>query len=426
MRTKLPTSIWGHAILHPATLIRIRPTSYHEFSPLQLVFGQELNISHIRIFGCTVYVPISPPQRTKMGPQRRLGIYVGYDSPSIIKYLEPTTGDIFTAQFADCHFDETKFPTLGGENMRSPSELTWNASLHQFDHRTSECELEVQRIVHLQNIANKLPDEFSDVKRVTKSYLPAANSPAHIDVPKETSNDESIARLERGRPIGSKDKNPRKRKGANIMNQHIEISYSLIDNSEKFDHQIPNEVQVLDNEEISINYVKTGKRLNRAEIIIDNKFAYAMAFDVVNEDDDLDPKSVTECRNRHDWPNWKNAIQEELNSLAKREVLGPVVQTPKGVISVGCKWVFVRKRNEKNEVTRYKARLVAQGFSQRPSIDYEETYSPVIDAITFRYLLSMAAQERLEMRLMDVVTAYLYGKLDNDIYMKIPEGFKIS
>ena len=104
MRTKLPIIAWGHAILHAAALVRIRPTSYHKFSPLQLAFGQEPNISHLRIFGCTVYVPIAPPQRTKMGPQRRLGIYVGYESPSIIKYLEPTTGDVFTARFADCHF----------------------------------------------------------------------------------------------------------------------------------------------------------------------------------------------------------------------------------------------------------------------------------------------------------------------------------
>ena len=62
MRTKLPISTWGHAILHAATLVRIRPTSYHKFSPLQLAFGQEPNISHLRIFGCVVYVPISPPQ----------------------------------------------------------------------------------------------------------------------------------------------------------------------------------------------------------------------------------------------------------------------------------------------------------------------------------------------------------------------------
>ena len=73
----------------------------------------------------------------------------------------------------------------------------------------------------------------------------------------------------------------------------------------------------------------------------------------------------------------------------------------------------------------YKARLVAQGFSQRPEIDYEETYSPVIDAITFRFLMSLAANKNLEMRLMDVVTAYLYGSLDTDIYMRIPERCKM-
>jgi hypothetical protein len=52
-----------------------------------------------------------------MGPQRRLGIYVGFDSPSIIRYLEPLTGDVFTARFADCHFNETVFPPLGGGKL---------------------------------------------------------------------------------------------------------------------------------------------------------------------------------------------------------------------------------------------------------------------------------------------------------------------
>lgn len=68
---------------------------------------------------------------------------------------------------------------------------------------------------------------------------------------------------------------------------------------------------------------------------------------------------------------------------------------------------------------------MAQGFSQRPEIDYMETYSPVVDAITFRYLINMAVQEKLDMHLMDVVTAYLYGSLDNKFFMKVPEGFKV-
>ena len=89
-----------------------------------------------------------------------------------------------------------------------------------------------------------------------------------------------------------------------------------------------------------------------------------------------------------------------MDSLAKRKVFGPVVPTPNDVKPVGYKWVFVRKRNDKNEIARYKARLVAQGFSQRPEIDYDETYSPVMDIIMFRYLISLSVSEGLDMRLM--------------------------
>ena len=112
MRLKLPISVWGHVILHVTTLVRIRPTSYHKFSLLQLAYGQEPNISHFKIFGCVVYVLIAPPQCIKMGSQRRLGIYVGYDSTSIIKYLEVVTRDVFTTCFVD-YFDESNFPKLG-------------------------------------------------------------------------------------------------------------------------------------------------------------------------------------------------------------------------------------------------------------------------------------------------------------------------
>ena len=66
---------------------------------------------------------------------------------------------------------------------------------------------------------------------------------------------------------------------------------------------------------------------------------------------------------------------------------------------------------------------MAQGFLQKPGIDFEETYSPVMDGITFRYLISLLVSENLDMRLIDVMIAYLYGDLDKKISMKIPEGF---
>lgn len=118
MKIKLPISTLRHAIVHDVSLVRVRPTVYHQYSPLQLVIGQQPNISHLRVFGCDVYVSISPPQRTKMGPQRRLRIYVGFDSLSIIRYLEPLIGDVFKARFTDCHFDKSIFPQLRGEKTQ--------------------------------------------------------------------------------------------------------------------------------------------------------------------------------------------------------------------------------------------------------------------------------------------------------------------
>ena len=116
LKSNLPSSTWGHAVLHASQLLRLWPSSYHVYSPHQLMTGFPPFVSHLQIFGCAVYVPIYPHYRRKLGPQRHLGIYVGFNSPSIIRYLEPTTGDLFTTRFADCQFDESTFPILGEDN----------------------------------------------------------------------------------------------------------------------------------------------------------------------------------------------------------------------------------------------------------------------------------------------------------------------
>ena len=98
-------------------------------------------------------------------------------------------------------------------------------------------------------------------------------------------------------------------------------------------------------------------------------FAFLVAHEIML-DDDYEPRSIIECHQRQDWPKLEEAIKTELSSLTKRDVFGPIARTSDNIKPVGYKWIFVRKRNEKNKVVRYKARLVAQGFSQRPGIDY--------------------------------------------------------
>ena len=281
-------------------------------------------------------------------------------------------------------------------------------------------------IIHLQNLANQLPDAFVDTKKVTKSHIPAANVPPRVDITEGQKAFESKTRSKRGRPIGSKDITPRKRRTNGKQNDHEESNIENQIPEEIQNEQIaPEEVQVPENNEISISYVHRGEKWDRNNFDVNNIFAFQVALDIIQNDDDPEPQNTNECRQRNDWPKWREAMQAELHSLIKRDVFGPVVQTPTSIKPVVNKWVFVRKRNENNDIIRYKARLVAQGFSQRPGIDYEETYSPVMDAITFRFLISLAVSEELDMRLMDVITAYLYGSIDSDIHMKIPEGFKL-
>ena len=186
LKSKLPLLAWGHSIIHAANLIRLRPTAIHDLSPLQLAKGYQPNISHLRVFGCAVYVTIAPTHRPKLGPQRRLGIYVGLKSTSIINYIEPLTGEVFISQFADCHFDENLFPPLGGDKPIPEEwrEITWNeSSLSHLDPRTKQSKLEVQKIIHSQGLANQWPDAFIDSTKVTKSHIPAANIPTRIEIP---------------------------------------------------------------------------------------------------------------------------------------------------------------------------------------------------------------------------------------------------
>jgi hypothetical protein len=299
MKYNLPSFVWGHTILHAIALIRLRPSASHKFSPLQLVSGREPNLSHLKIFGCAVYVPISPPQRTKMGPQRRLGIYIGFHSPSIIKYLEPLTGDIFTARFADCQFDEIIFPILGGEKEKLEKQVTWNASsISYLDPRSGQCELEVQKIIHLQRIANELLDAFTDTKRVTKSHIPALNAPARIDI---TPAEITIQR-KRGRPIGSKDKNPRNRKE---QNNAVGVTPAEVTNKipeeiesrtlEEVVDKVPEETQAPNDYEISINYIHNGIIWNRNETHVDE----ILFIEVINEENYVS-KTPEGCMHRND------------------------------------------------------------------------------------------------------------------------------
>ncbi|KAM1533781.1 hypothetical protein ACFX10_007648 [Malus domestica] len=329
-----------------------------------------------------------------MGPQRKMRIYVGYDSPSIVHYLESLTRDLFTVRFADCHFDETVFTSYREDKHANfPVECrvsSWYAPIMSYlDPRIAQSETKMRRIIDFQSIAQSMPDDFDDLAKVIRSHISVANTPAMIDVPYVcqqpawegrtvpeggevapsmrqgtlAASQSSALTLKHGRPLSSNDSQPQKRKMASTSDPSLN---STIAHSSVLTHEvILNYCDASDetcwpseNRKISVHYTVLDVVWNRNEMIVDDAFSYSVAIDIMLGDD-IEPRSVDECRRRTDWSNWKQAIQVELDSLAKRKVFGPIVPIPLGLKPVGYKWVFVRKRNEKNEIVRYKARLVA-------------------------------------------------------------------
>jgi hypothetical protein len=140
-------------------------------------------------------------------------------------------------------------------------------------------------------------------------------------------------------------------------------------------------------EEFSINYISSGEVYYCSITIVNLCFSTVIAENFLN---DPDHETMVECKKHLDWNKWKEAIEIELNLLKKRKMFTDLIPTPPKIFPVGFKWIFIQKRNKNNELVRYKVRLVAQGFTQRPDINFNETNSPVMNEITFWYLISLA------------------------------------
>ncbi|WVZ85689.1 hypothetical protein U9M48_032584 [Paspalum notatum var. saurae] len=121
-------------------------------------------------------------------------------------------------------------------------------------------------------------------------------------------------------------------------------------------------------------------------------------------------------------PKWNEAMLEELRALEKNKTW-ELVKLPAGKKVVSCKWVFSAKQNPAGKVERYKARLVARGYSQTYGIDYDETFAPVAKMSTVRMLISCAANFGWPLHQLDVKNAFLHGDLQEEVYMEIPSGF---
>jgi hypothetical protein len=122
-------------------------------------------------------------------------------------------------------------------------------------------------------------------------------------------------------------------------------------------------------------------------------------------------------------PFWRAAIEEELNSLISMNTWQSA-QLPSGRTAIPCKWVFKRKLNADGSVERHKARLVLKGFRQRPGVDFDAVFAPVVRMSTVRLFFTVVASQDLECHQIDIKNAFVQGDLDQEIYMQQPPGFE--
>lgn len=136
-----------------------------------------------------------------------------------------------------------------------------------------------------------------------------------------------------------------------------------------------------------------------------------------------DPVTYKEAMTGNNADNWKVAMDNEIISLLKNETW-KLVNLPRNKNPINNGWIYKTKYKRNGEVDRFKARLVVKCCAQVFGIDYQETFSPLVKYDSIRMILAIAAAKKLVLKQFDIKTAFLYGDLEEEIYMNQPIGYE--
>ena len=135
-----------------------------------------------------------------------------------------------------------------------------------------------------------------------------------------------------------------------------------------------------------------------------------------------EPASLKETMARHDWPEWKMAMEREYNLLIENGIW-ELAKLPSGANVITEKWCFKLKKDRFGHILKYKAQCVAHGYKQEKGLDYVKTFAAVVKPMSYKCLFAVGVKRGYRIRHMDVVTAFLYGFLDEVIYVEQPHLF---
>lgn len=135
------------------------------------------------------------------------------------------------------------------------------------------------------------------------------------------------------------------------------------------------------------------------------------------------PRTPTTIKEALASPPWKSAMDSEMEALIRNKTWTLVPSRP-GMNVLSCKWVYQLKQDDEGNISRHKARLVANGMRQRSGLDFSETFAPVVKPATVHLVFSLAVTYGWPLQQLDVSNAFLHGVLEEEVFMKQPPGFK--
>jgi hypothetical protein len=390
----LPTYLWGEAVKYYAYIRNRCVKRGTDTTRYELFYERKPTLKKCHKFGCAV--TFHNPNTKKLEPRGREGLFVGVEEDDIrYRIFDIEKRKIINSRDVSFHpereyiFEDFDLDLLdiveGGEEKLTPSPVCNLPDL--IDDDVDEEEL-ITTILGTQNVAK--PPEAKVIIRL-QDQIPRVVKPVRRST--RLLKDQTIAEsyalaiLEEGKV------------NSNITSSPVCLGLS----------SVPSTVcSVSDTNSISV-----------PDLIC--AYASAQEFEII----DNTPKNYAEAYSSPQAHLWDEAIKDEINSLSQMKTF-QVVDRPAHKKVIGSKYVFKVKTNENGSISKYKVRIVAKGYSQVEGIDFNETFAPVLRPESLRFILSFSSANNFIADNMDVKTAFLYGDLDEEVYMEIPEGYDID
>lgn len=382
----IPDDLWPEVVLAMVEVKNLRPTNaLNGKSPSEALEKKSPRLDHLRVLGSTVYVLIHEEERqgdksksAKFAPRARKGKLVGYDGHTIYCVFLKDDNKIIRVKDIRIYED-----VKAKEDTDLPTYEAIMIEEHGGDPNSSSS-LSQQKI-----------------PQVSDSISCSSNMPTEQS---------QRGKRKRGRP---------RKVDVNVMITKLQKLEDLVSDSVK---DTLTTISDNDKDKDAINPMAL-----LAQSLVDIEASDPEAFALVSSFDMAEPGSYEAAMSGPYAAEWSKGAHEEYDSLIANDTweLVKVENVKPGHIVLCGKWMFKLKRGVEGNITRFKARWVVKGFLQQYGIDYDQTFAAVMKPMAFRILFAVAAALDLDIDQIDVKTAFLYGVVQELIYVHMPPGFKI-